>query len=351
MPKRIVYLSDGTWQGPASNTNIYRLSKAFVESADQHILYDDGIGADATGLDRLVEGAFATTIFQKITDGHKQIAHSFTPGDQLYLFGFSRGAYTARSLAGMIAACGLPSGAFTDDCVDKAFAAYRTPAQRAEILASLGACSLVPANIVMIGVFETVGSLGIPAIFGGIDQDKYGFLDTTLHPNVKNAYHCLAIDEHRAQFPATLWTLPNPPVPGQTPNQVLEQVWFTGCHGEVGGGTIMGGPVDNNTRLCDITMGYMLSKGIACGLSADPAAVAQFGTLPAEYALDAYTDPYKPTDLKPYLRPIDPSSKVSNSVAIRIQYALTYLPANLKIADNTLDPGYPQIQLVNPDVL
>ena len=348
MPKRIVYLSDGTWQGPAANTNIYRLSKAFVESAEQHILYDDGIGADATGLDRLLEGAFATTIFQKITSGYKQIAHSFTPGDQLYLFGFSRGAYTARCIAGMIAACGLPSGSFTDDCVDKAFAAYRTPASRAEILASLGACSLVPATIAMIGAFDTVGSLGIPAIFGGIDVDKYGFLDTTLHPDVKNAYHCLAIDEHRAQFPATLWK-PNPPAPGQTTSQVLEQVWFSGCHGDVGGGTLIGGPVDNNTRLCDITMGYMLSKAIACGLTANPASIAQFGTLPSEYALDAYTDSYKPTDLKPNLRPIDTGSKVSNSVAIRVQYALTYQPANLTIAGNTLDPGYTQIPLVNPD--
>jgi uncharacterized protein (DUF2235 family) len=343
MPKRIVYLSDGTWQGPADGTNIYKLSKAFVESADQHIIYDDGIGADATGLNRIIEGAFATTIFQKIIDGYKNIAHAFAPGDQIYLFGYSRGAYTARCIAGMIANCGLPSGSFTDDCVDKVFSAYRTPAQRAAILATLGACNLVQATIAMIGAYETVGSLGIPAIFGKIDVDQYGFLDTNLHPNIKNAFHCLAIDEHRPQFPATLWTPLDPPVPGQT----IEQIWFTGCHGDLGGGNQVGVPVDNNTRLCDISMGYMLGKGIACGLTADPAIVAKYGTLAAEYAMDTYTDTWKPVDGNPNYRPIDSTSKVSNSVAIRTKYLNAYRPQNLKFADDSLADTYTLIDLVS----
>lgn len=346
MPKRIVYLSDGTWQGPASGTNIYKLSKAFVESADQHVIYDDGIGADATGLDRLLEGAFATTIFQKITDGYKAIAHSYTPGDQLYLFGFSRGAYTVRCIAGMIANCGLPSGSFTDDCVNQVFAAYRAPAQRAAMLATLGACNLVPATIMMIGVFDTVGSLGIPAIFGKIDVDKYGFLDTNLHPDVKNAFQCLAIDEHRAQFPCTPWTVPTPPNPGQT----VEQIWFTGCHGDVGGGNQAGGPVDSNTRLCDITMGYMLSKAMACGLTVDPAIAAKYGTLAPEYAMDAYTDSWKPVDGNPFYRPIDPAAfKLANSVSVRAKYLVDYRPQNLKFADDSLADGYNFVDLVSSD--
>ncbi len=96
--------------------------------------------------------------------------------------------------------------------------------------------------------------MGIPAIFGGIDDKVYGFLDTGLHPDVKNAYHCLAVDEKRAQFPATLWT--SAPTSGQT----IEQVWFSGCHGDVGGGSSLAGGVDENTRLCDVTLGWMAAK-------------------------------------------------------------------------------------------
>jgi len=355
MSKRIVYCADGTWQAPMNNTNVYRLYKALLVSSDQITFYDDGVGADATGLDRLVEGAFGQGLVQKVLDGYTKIAHVYSPGDQIYLFGFSRGAFTARSLGGMIAGCGLPSGSFTDDCVTQAFAAYRDPANRAGILSGLGACGLADATITMIGVWETVGSLGIPAIFGGIDVSKFGFLDTRLHPDVKHAYHCLAIDEQRAQFPATLWDPPPAPQPGQattqTPTQTIEQIWFSGCHGDVGGGTLVGGPVDAGTRLCDITMGYMLSKAQALGLTFDPTVAAQFGTLPSEYALDAIRQSWTAPDGPPHLRPVASGSLVSNSVAVRIQYALTYTPGNLTLNGTDLSDAYSQVTLVNTTAL
>ena len=127
MAKRIVYCADGTWQAPVNNTNVYRLYKALLMSADQVTYYDDGVGADASGLSHILEGAFGQGLFQKIQDGYTKIAHAFESGDEIYLFGFSRGAYTARSLAGMIANCGLPTGTFSDNCVAQAFAAYRDP--------------------------------------------------------------------------------------------------------------------------------------------------------------------------------------------------------------------------------
>jgi len=343
MSKRIVYCSDGTWDAPVANTNVYRLYKALLVTSDQVTLYDDGIGADATGLNRLIEGAFAAQIDQKILDGYTKIAHVYEPGDQIYLFGFSRGAFTARSIAGMIATCGLPSGSFTDDCVTQVFNAYRNPTQRAAILATLGACGLADAVITMVGVWDTVGSLGIPAIFGGIDVNKYGFIDTNLHPDVKNAYQCCAIDEQRAQFPITLWTVPTPPNPGQT----IEQVWFSGCHGDVGGGTALGGPVDSGTRLCDVTMGYMVAKAQALGLTFDPTAAAQYGTLNAEYALDNIRESWTATDGPPHHRPIPANANIANSVAVRIQYALTYQPVNLTITDSALASTYNQLPLVN----
>jgi hypothetical protein len=347
MSKRIVYCADGTWQAPVNNTNVYRLYKSLLVTSDQVTFYDDGVGADATGLAHLLQGAFGAGLIQKVKDGYTTIAHVYEPGDQIYLFGFSRGAYTARSLAGMIASCGLPSGSFTDDCVTQAFAAYRDPVNRATILAGLSACGLADTTVTMVGVWDTVGSLGIPAIFGGIDVSQYGFLDTTLHPDVKNAYQCLAIDEQRAQFPATLWTAPATPVPGQT----IEQVWFSGCHGDVGGGTLVGGPVDAGTCLCDVTMGYMVAKAQALGLTFDPTQAAMYGTLPADDALDAIRQTWAPTDGPPHLRPIVPGSLVANSVAIRIQYALTYTPGNLTINNTALGDTYTQVTLVNATAL
>ena len=133
MPKRIIFCADGTWQDPVNNTNVYRLYKALTMASDQVTFYDDGVGADATGLDRILDGAFGQGILQKIQDGYTKIAHVYDPGDEIFLFGFSRGAYTVRSLAGMIAICGLPTGAFSDDCVTKAFAAYRDPVNRPSI--------------------------------------------------------------------------------------------------------------------------------------------------------------------------------------------------------------------------
>src|ERR1035437_2427113 len=330
MSKRIVFCADGTWQAPVNNTNVYRLYKALTVASDQVTFYDDGVGADATGLNRVLQGAFGEGILQKIQDGYTKIAHVYEPGNEIFLFGFSRGAYTARSLAGMIANCGLPSGTFSDDCGRQPFAAYRDPANRAAILPGFTPWGRATATIRMVGVWDTVGSLGIPAIFGGVDEKTYGFLDTGLHPDIKNAYQCLALDEKRAQFPVTLWT--GAPAAGQT----VEQVWFSGCHGDVGGGTPLAGGVDAGTRLCDITMGWMMAKAQALGVTLDPAIAAQYGTLPAEFALDAIRETWTPADGPPKLRPVAPNAEVSNSVGVRLKYALNYVPGSLTVDNGTL---------------
>jgi uncharacterized protein (DUF2235 family) len=341
MAKRIAFCFDGTWDAPLMNTNVYRLYKALTVTSDQVTYYDDGVGADATGFQKILQGAFGTTIVQKVVDGYTKIAHVYEPGDQIFLFGFSRGAFTARSVAGMIANCGLPTGTFTDDCVTQAFAAYRDPVNRAAILAKLGACGLGNATIQMVGVWDTVGSLGIPAIFGGIEK-QYQFLDTGLHPDVKNAFQCLAADEHRAQFPATLWT--GVPAPGQT----IEQIWFSGCHSDVGGGVPLAGGVDAATRLCDITMGLMMARAQAQGLTMDSAVAAQYGELPMEYALDKINESWTAACGPPHLRPIAMGSEVGSSVALRVQYALTYLPGNLTLEDGPLlGDGYTVVPVVS----
>lgn len=183
MAKRIVYCADGTWNRAESGTNVVKMFHATVVGPDQITYYDVGVGADGTPLDKLAGG---NGIFQKIKNGYTKIAHVYEAGDETFLFGFSRGAYTARSLAGMIAICGLPTANFDDRLVETAF-----PAQRQALLASLSAYELFDAKISKIGVWDTVGSLGIPSLFGGIDPHLYGFLDTSLHPDVLHAYQAL----------------------------------------------------------------------------------------------------------------------------------------------------------------
>jgi uncharacterized protein (DUF2235 family) len=346
MSKRIVFCADGTWDAPVSNTNVYRLYKALTVTADQVTYYDDGIGSEATGIARVLAGAFGQGLFQKIQDGYTKIAHVYEPGDQVFLFGFSRGAYTARCLGGMVATCGLPTGSFTDSTVTQAFAAYRDRANRPALLAALAPSSLANVAIQMVGVWDTVGALGIPAIFGGIDEAAYGFLDTGLHPDVKNAYHALAIDEQRAQFPATLWS--SSPAPGQN----IQQVWFSGCHSDVGGGTPQGGPVDGGTRLCDITLGWMIAQAKAQGLTFDPVAIAPYANaFPAKYALDAINQSWNPVFGPPRPRTIPANSSISNSVALRLQYGLTYTPGNLTLNEGALADAYTLVNLVDESAM
>ncbi|MEO6802531.1 MAG: DUF2235 domain-containing protein [Granulicella sp.] len=344
MGKRIVYCADGTWQGPLNGTNVYKMYKGLTVSSEQITFYDDGVGAGSTGLKRIIGGATGAGLLQKVVDGYTQIAHVYEDGDEIFLFGFSRGAYTARSIAGFIATCGLPTGSFTDDCVTQAYAAYRDKPNRAAILATLGACGLGQAIVRMIGVWDTVGALGVPALAGGIDAKQYGFLDTNLSPSVKNAFQCLSIDEQRLQFPATLWT--SAPTPGQT----IDQVWFSGCHADIGGGTLPGAGVDGDTRLCDITLGWMVAKALTLGLTMDPAFVAQYQALPLACALDKYSDSWAGLPLgPPHRRPIPADARIANSVAVRVQYALTYTPTNLTLEEGLLGDGYTVVPVMSED--
>ena len=137
-----------------NNTNVYRLYKAFTVTSEQIAYDDDGVGADSQGFHRILQGAFGQGLAQRVLDGYTKIAHVYEACDQIFLFGFSRGAYTAHSLARMIAARGLPTGAFPDDCVTKAFAAYSDPVNRTALLAEQSPCGLGAATIQMVGVWE-----------------------------------------------------------------------------------------------------------------------------------------------------------------------------------------------------
>jgi uncharacterized protein (DUF2235 family) len=345
MSKRIVFCTDGTWDSSANNTNVYRIYKALQTTAEQVPYYDDGVGANQLPIEKFAGGAFGAGLFQKIKDGYTKIAHTYEKDDEVFIFGFSRGAYTARSLAGMIAVCGLPTANFTDDMVNTAFEAYRNKDHRADLLAQLKNCSLYDAKLTMVGVWDTVGSLGIPAVFGGVSQLVCGFLDTNLHPDVLNAYHAMAIDERRAEFPATLWTPPAVPVPGQT----IEQVWFCGVHCDVGGSY----PDDpDGTALSDLTLAWMMSKAAALGLKFDPAVAAKYAlAMDPRYALDQKHESWNPAWTFPKRRPIAAGSTLADSVAIRCEHDTTYRPPNLTFADGALAPGYKKALVVTQAAL
>jgi uncharacterized protein (DUF2235 family) len=339
MGKRIVFCADGTWDDSGNNTNVYKLYKALMVSAGQLPFYDDGVGADGREIEKLAGGAFGAGLFGKIKDGYTKIAHVYEKEDEIFLFGFSRGAYTVRSLAGMIALCGLPTANFSDEAVEVAFQAYRDHAHRAALLAELNkSCDLFDAKLAMIGVWDTVGSLGIPAIFGEVSS-LYGFLDTTLHPDVLHAYHALAIDERRAEFPATLWT--SPPAPTQT----LEQVWFTGVHCDVGGSY----PADpDGTALSDITLGWMMSKAAAIGLDFQADMKSKYALpLDPKVALDQKHESWSPVWAFPKRRPIADTSTIANSVDVRCEHDGTYRPDNLSFIGDKLDQTYQRATVVS----
>jgi uncharacterized protein (DUF2235 family) len=340
MSKRIIFCADGTWDSAPNDTNVYKLFKAIPITSAQVAFYDDGVGSDGTPLEKLIGGAFGDGLFQKIKDGYTKIAHVYEQDDEIFIFGFSRGAFTARSLAGMIAICGLPTGLFDDNLVNTAFQAYRNKAQRAALLATLNNYNLFNAKIKMVGVWDTVGSLGIPALFGNVDPILYGFLDTSLHPDVLNAYQALAIDERRQEFPPTLWTSPSPPVAGQ----VLEQVWFSGVHCDVGGGY-------PETGLSDITFSWMMGNAENLELQIDANVSAQYVTLDAKYALDQLHDSWSLLWGFPKSRTVANNSLVSNSVAIRGEYDNSYQPENLTLNGGAQVATYQTVQVVTPPPL
>ncbi|HEY4989003.1 MAG TPA: DUF2235 domain-containing protein, partial [Opitutaceae bacterium] len=95
MPKNIIICTDGTWDNASEDTNVVKLSRMLLRTSEQVVFYDDGVGVDGTELEKLSGGAFGNGIFQKVKNGYSQIAQVYEVGDAIFLFGFSRGAYTA----------------------------------------------------------------------------------------------------------------------------------------------------------------------------------------------------------------------------------------------------------------
>lgn len=273
--KRIICCLDGTWNNAATSghpTNVYKLAEVLRDEDDSGIRqvrhYVVGIATDEGDDDQFLEGAIGLGVDDRIRLAYGLIAQDYVPGDEIYIFGFSRGAFEARSLAGFIDLLGLPRH-YRPDRLDAMWELYRKgvgnrPVADLELFRS---AAHYPVPIRCVGVWDTVGNIGNPLFADNLSRRFFGFHDLRLHDSIEVALHALSIDEVRGPFRPTFWTLPRgrPPRPGQH----VEQVWFSGCHNDVGGGY-------RETALSDICLRWMAERAEALtGLAFDRARLAR----------------------------------------------------------------------------
>lgn len=268
--KRLILCCDGTWNsadqssnGTPCPTNIVRIAYRIAKRKDdlqQILYYSQGVGT-GNSLDRFTGGAFGRGVDDNIFDAYRFLVANYEPDDQIFLFGFSRGAFTARSIGGMIRKCGILKREFVE-CYRDATLMYRSDdSPDTEIPTEFRKKYSVNGDqetpIHFIGVWDTVGSLGIPLSgLRNLTKRNYQFHDTELSSSVKNACHALAIDELRSPFKPTLWQYK--PKEGQS----VEQMWFPGVHSNVGGGY-------PDRSLADVSLEWMIKKAQDAGLAFD----------------------------------------------------------------------------------
>ena len=283
MSKNIIVSTDGTWNTPDQTdrgrvvpSNVVKISRAVADQSptgdEQICYYDTGVGT-AGWLDKIRGGAVGRGLGVNILQAYDFVCRLYEPDDKLYLFGFSRGAFTIRSLAGMVGRCGIRKDLAGVDTktkkqlLNETFELYR---QKPSDDTKQKAKAFREANchgsteIHFVGVWDTVGALGIPVKgLKWIARRKFKFYNPRLGPHIKNAYHAIAIDERRGPFEPTLWETQN-----VVPGQVVQQVWFPGVHSNIGGGYVDRG-------LSDRTLLWMAIKAYESGLGLDGAYIAR----------------------------------------------------------------------------
>jgi uncharacterized protein (DUF2235 family) len=240
--KRLVCFFDGTWNKPedAEQTNVVKLQRA-IPAADgggiaQVVHYEVGIATEsALGEWTFAVGAIGFGVGSRIQGGYRFLCENYEEGDEIYLIGFSRGAFQARSLAGLIALTGIARSA-TPEAIEEAWDCYERNklARNPGRVKALRAAAHFPVPIKCVAVWDTIGNLGIPFVKRGLIKELLGFHDTRLSPTVDVGLHALSIDEPRGPFSPTLWTVKKGA--SLPPGQIVEQVWFPGCHANIGGG-------------------------------------------------------------------------------------------------------------------
>ncbi|HYW30081.1 MAG TPA: DUF2235 domain-containing protein [Gemmatimonas sp.] len=286
--RRLIVCADGTWNKPQPNANGGLTNVALISTnipqmtsneTEQVVAYFEGVGT-GDWWDRWTGGAFGTGISVNIKKVYGFLMRNFRPGDELFLFGFSRGAYTVRSVAGMVRKCGIPrrleSGALSGrelELIDEAYDFYRQrgpethPNSPAAVAFRHGRAHETP--IKCLGVWDTIGSLGVPTSgpVGWISRRRHSFHDVKLSSRVHNAFHALAIDERRKPFKPSLWEIAHGDPARTSGTWRVEQRWFAGVHSNVGGGYADRG-------LSNIALRWMVDRAASCGMEFDAKFVA-----------------------------------------------------------------------------
>jgi uncharacterized protein (DUF2235 family) len=305
MSKRLIVCCDGTWNraDQPAPTNVKKLYDAIDQSdgAGQRAKYEPGVGTRPW--EHVLGGGFGVGLSRNVQDCYAWLVDNYEPADELFFFGFSRGAFTARSLSGLVRNSGILRRE-NRGMVKDAYKLYRSRdpgnAPREAAAKKFRDDNSHPdADIKFIGVWDTVGALGIPV--HGLSPPwltrSFAFHDTTLSSYVKNAYHALSIDERRRPFEPTLWVYKTKPDGGveDLPNdQTVQQVWFPGVHSDVGGGY-------PEKDLSEIPLHWLAGRARACGLVLKPDHPAvTTPPKPLAGAHDSLTWFYK--QLKPYDR-------------------------------------------------
>ncbi|MBL8446975.1 MAG: DUF2235 domain-containing protein [Zoogloeaceae bacterium] len=250
MSRQIVVCMDGTWNDPTERTNVYKLFRTIPGSERpvaeagalrQHLrretpeifaLYLEGVGAKGRS-EGILGGSLGLGLHDRVIDAFILVSRIYQPGDKFWIFGFSRGAWAARSLAGFIANAGLLENPGAEDAAVRAEKLWLN-AKNGK-LDDRGTRFWEAAGdarpIRLVGVWDTVGALGIPFFNGlrvvdGVEARLFEFADTDLSSRVEFGRQALAVDETRFDFTPTLWN----------DRAGISQAWLPGVHGDVGGG-------------------------------------------------------------------------------------------------------------------
>ncbi|MEG3627102.1 DUF2235 domain-containing protein [Streptomyces poriticola] len=279
MAMRLVVCCDGTWNfaDQPSKTNVAKVALSVRSGSaagkEQRVYYDSGVGTER--LERLRGGAFGAGLSRNVVDAYRFLVETYEPDDELFLFGFSRGAFTVRSLAGLVRNSGILRRDHADR-IPEAWALYRDRIEQPN-----GAAATLfrrtyarETEIRFVGVWDTVGALGIPVPGTSWLQPaanrfnrRWGFHNTELSSWIKAAFHALAVDEQRSAFRPTLWHRD----PGSAAQGLeLKQVWFAGVHSDVGGGY-------QESGLSDIALLWMVDHARRHGLEFDAEALSAEG--------------------------------------------------------------------------
>jgi Uncharacterized alpha/beta hydrolase domain (DUF2235) len=282
--KRLIVCCDGTWQKTDSfyPTNVAKLIQAIPVSSENMVFYGEGVGTGDLA-DRILGGALGWGLDKNIQDAYRFLSSNYSPNDQIYLFGFSRGAYTVRSLVGLIRAVGmLPRSGIRQ--IPEAYKAYQDAKGessnrsdiklrdidqlrkfRQDLLRQYGDDYQEEVEITFLGCWDTVGALGIPDQIPWLPLDqilnrKYQFHNTQLSSKILHARHAVSIDENRKEFDFTDMK------PSANDSDQVKQIWFPGGHGCVGGGTKANSPLSNAALLWMIEEVEALNLGLSFNL-------------------------------------------------------------------------------------